>query len=39
MDDLLNSFFHGAYDDNDLSTFQQYSMVVVDFAAKVISSS
>ncbi|KAG6330974.1 hypothetical protein ID866_8114 [Astraeus odoratus] len=28
-------FFHGAYDDNDLSTFQQYSIVVVDFAAKI----
>jgi len=28
-------FFHGAYDDNDLSTFQQYCIAVVDFAAKI----
>lgn len=28
-------FFHGAYDDNDLSTFQQYAIAVVDFAAKI----
>lgn len=28
-------FFHGAYDDNDLATFQQYSIAVVDFAAKI----
>jgi len=28
-------FFHGAFDDNDLSTFQQYSIAVVDFAAKI----
>ncbi|KAH7884283.1 chaperonin 10-like protein [Phlebopus sp. FC_14] len=28
-------FFHGTYDDNDLSTFQQYSIAVVDFAAKI----
>ncbi|KAF9223808.1 GroES-like protein [Gyrodon lividus] len=28
-------FYHGAYDDNDLSTFQQYSIAVVDFAAKI----
>ncbi|KAF9232956.1 chaperonin 10-like protein [Melanogaster broomeanus] len=28
-------FFHGACDDNDLSTFQQYSIAVVDFAAKI----
>jgi len=28
-------FFHGAYDDNDLSTFQQYCIAVVDFASKI----
>jgi len=31
-DDVL---FHGAYDDNDLSTFQQYCIAVVDFSAKI----
>lgn len=28
-------FFHGAFDDNDLATFQQYCVVTTDFAAKV----
>lgn len=27
-------FFHGAFDDNDLATFQQYCVVTTDFAAK-----
>ncbi|KAH7921596.1 GroES-like protein [Leucogyrophana mollusca] len=28
-------FCHGAFDDNDLATFQQYTVAVADFAAKI----